>query len=151
MCWYRSDTRGFPDSSVVKNCPAMQETWFDSWVRTIHWRRDRLYTPVFLGFPCDSAGKEYTCNVGDLVSIPALGRSPGEGKSYPLQYSGLENSMDYTVHGVTKSRTRLSDFHTFTIRYQEHHQDLTGFLPAHWGYWLHPPNIFFPRLTTDTC
>ena len=56
-------------------------------------------------FPCGSAGKEYTCNVGDLGSIPGLGRSPGEGKGYPLQYSGLENSMDYIGHGVTKSRT----------------------------------------------
>ena len=52
---------------------------------------------------------------GDLGSIPGLGRSPGEGKGYPLQYFGLENSMDYTVHGVTKSRTRLSDFHYDTI------------------------------------
>jgi len=49
--------------------------------------------------------------VGDLGSIPGLGRSPGEGKGYPLQYSGLENSMDIIVHGVTKSRTRLRDFH----------------------------------------
>ena len=46
------------------------------------------------GFPCGSAGKESTCNTGDLGSIPALGRPPGEGKGYPLQYSGLENSMD---------------------------------------------------------
>ena len=45
------------------------------------------------GFPCDSAGKESTCNVGDLGSIHGLGRSPGEGNSYPLQFSGLENSM----------------------------------------------------------
>ena len=50
-----------------------------------------------------SAGKEFTCNVGDLGSIPELGRSPGEGKGYPLQYSGLENSMDCIVHGVRKS------------------------------------------------
>ena len=61
--------------------------------------------------PCGSAGKEYACNVRDLGSIPGLGRSPGEGKGYPLQYSGLENSIDYTVHGVTKSRIQLSDFH----------------------------------------
>ena len=47
--------------------------------------------------------------VRDLSSVPWLGRSPGEG--YPFQYSGLENSMDYTIHGVTKSQTRLSDFH----------------------------------------
>ena len=54
---------------------------------------------------------ESACNAGDLGSIPGLGRSPGEGKGYPLQYSGLENSMDYTVHGVANSWTRLSDFH----------------------------------------
>ena len=64
-----------------------------------------------LDFPYGSVGKESACNVGDLGSIPGLGRSPGEGKGYPLQYSGLENSMDYTVHGVPKSQTRLSDFH----------------------------------------
>ena len=66
---------------------------------------------LYLYVPCGSAGKESTCNVGELGLIPGLGRSPGEGKGYPLQYSGLENSMDYTVHGVTKSRTRLNDFH----------------------------------------
>ena len=64
-----------------------------------------------ISFPCGSSGKEFTCNVGDLGSIPGLGRSPGEGKGYPLQYSGLENSMDCIVHGVTKSRTQLSNFH----------------------------------------
>ena len=53
--------------------------------------------------------KKSTCSVGDLGSIPGLGRSPGEG-GYSLQYSGLENSMDYIVHGITKSWTRLSDF-----------------------------------------
>jgi len=57
-----------------------------------------------------SAGKESACSVGDLRSIHGLGRSPGEGKGYPLQYSGLENSMDCVVHGVAKSDTteRLS-------------------------------------------
>ena len=60
-----------------------------------------------LGFPCGSAGKESACNAGDLGSIPGLGRSPGEGKGYPLQYSGLENSMDYTVLGVVKSPIAL--------------------------------------------
>ena len=63
------------------------------------------------GFPCGSAGKESACNVGDLSSIPRLGRSPGEGKGYPFQYSGLENSTDCIVHGVAKSWTRLSAFH----------------------------------------
>ena len=55
-----------------------------------------------------SAGKESACNAGDLGSIPGLGRSPGEGKGYPLQYSGLENSMDCIVLEVTMSRTQLS-------------------------------------------
>ena len=63
---------------------------------------------LILGFPCGSAGKESTCNAGDPGSIPGLGRSPGEGKGYPLQCSGLENSMDHVVYGVAKSRTRLS-------------------------------------------
>ena len=63
------------------------------------------------GFPCGSAGKESACKVGDLGLIPVLGRSSGEGKGYPLQYSGIENSMDCTVPGVAKSRTWLSDFH----------------------------------------
>ena len=58
-----------------------------------------------LGFPRGSTGKESTCNMGDLGSIPGLGRSPGEGKGYPLQDSGLENSMDCIVHGVAKSQT----------------------------------------------
>ena len=56
-----------------------------------------------LGLPCGSAGKESACSVGDLDSIPGLGRSPGEGKGSPLQYSGLENPMDCIVHGVTTS------------------------------------------------
>ena len=65
---------------------------------------------MFLGFPCGSVGKESACNVGDLGLIPGLGRSPGEGKGYPLQHSGLENPMDSTVHGVAESDTteRLS-------------------------------------------
>ena len=70
-----------------------------------------LFNSQYLGFPGDSTGKESTCNVGDFGSIPGLGRSPGEGKGYPLQYSCLDNSTDFTVHGVTKSQTQLSDFH----------------------------------------
>ena len=58
-----------------------------------------------LGFPDSSVGKESACNSGDLGSIPGSGRSAGEGKGYPLQYSGLEHSMDYIVHGVAKSWT----------------------------------------------
>ena len=58
---------------------------------------------IGLGFPCGSAGKKSSVNVRDLGLIPGLGRSPGEGKGYPLQYSVLENSMDSIVHGVEKS------------------------------------------------
>ena len=85
--------------------------WFNSWVGKTRWRTEQLPTSVFLGFPGGLAGKESACNVGDLGLIPGLGRSSGEGKGYPLQYSALENSMDCIVHGVTKSRTRLSNFH----------------------------------------
>ena len=58
-----------------------------------------------LVFPGGSAGKESACSAADLGLIPGLGRSPGEGKGYPLQYSGLENSMDCILHGVTESCT----------------------------------------------
>ena len=73
--------------------------------------------PVFamtsqVGFPCGSAGKESTRNTGDLSSIPGLGRSPGERKGYPLQYSGLESSMDCIVHGIAQSRPQLSDLYS---------------------------------------
>ena len=93
-------------------CKALE---FDSWVGKICWRRDRLPTPVFLGFPGDSAGKESTCNVGDLGSIPGLGRYPGEGQSYPLQYSGLENSIGCILHGIAKSQTILSILHSLSL------------------------------------
>ena len=84
--------KGFPDSSVGKESACNAG---DPGFRKIHWRRDRLPTPVFLGFPSGSAGKESGYNAGDLGSIPGLGRFPGEGNGYPLQYSGLENAMDY--------------------------------------------------------
>ena len=58
-----------------------------------------------VGFLCGLAGKESSYNAGDPGSIPGLGRSPGEGRGYSLQYSGLENSMDYIVHGVPESQT----------------------------------------------
>ena len=101
-------------AQLVKNPPAVQETQFESWVGKICWRKGRLPTPVFLGFPYGSAGKEFACNVGDPGSIPGLGRSPGEGNGNPLHYSCLENPMERgdwqaTVHRVAKSRARLSD------------------------------------------
>ena len=70
---------------------------------------------IYLGFPCGSPDKESVCNAGDLGLIPGLERSPGEGKGYPLQYSGLENSIECIVHEVTKSQTRLRDFHFHDI------------------------------------
>ena len=108
----------FADSSVGKEL-TMRRPGFDSWVRKICWRMDRLPTPVFLGFPCGSAGKESTCNTGDLGLIPGFGRSPGEGKGYPLQYYGLENSMDCIVHGVTKSWTQLSELYFHLLLLEE--------------------------------
>ena len=78
---------------MVKNLPAMQETPVSFLGRKVPLERDRLPTQVFLGFPCGSVGKESACNVEDFGSILGLGRCPGEGKGYPIQYSGLENSM----------------------------------------------------------
>ena len=83
----------------------------------LHWTTSVLllkinwaYVWAYSCFPGSSIGKGSTCKAGDLSSIPGLGRSPGEEKGYPLQYSGLENSMDYTVYGVAKSCTRLRNF-----------------------------------------
>ena len=78
---------------------------------TLYQRRQWQPTPGFLGFPGGSAGKESASNAGDLGLTRGSGRSPGEGKGYPLLDSGMENFMDSIVHGVTKSWTRLSDFH----------------------------------------
>ena len=72
-----------------------RRSWFYSWVRKFPWKRDRLPTPVFLSFFCDRVGKESACSVGDLGLILGFWRYPGEGKGYPLQFSGLENSMDW--------------------------------------------------------
>ena len=96
---------------LVKYLPAMQETPFSSWVRNICWRRDRLPTPIFLGFPGGSAGKESAYSVGDLASTPGLGRSPWrrEWLSIPLFWPGEFHGL--YINRVTKSWTRLSDFH----------------------------------------
>ena len=75
------------------------------WVYIYIYTHTHIPTPEFLGFPGGSDGKESACNVGNLGSILGLGTSPGEGKGYTLQYSGLENSMVCIVHGVTKSLT----------------------------------------------
>ena len=92
------------------------------WTRSWHSHPSHLWSTaihVAWGFPCGLAGNESACNVGDLRSIPGLGRSPGERKGYPLQYSGLENSMDCIVPGVAESWTPLSNFH-FTSQMDWH-------------------------------
>ena len=76
-----------------------------------------LHEGLHQGFPGGSAGKESACNARDLSSVPGLWRSPGEGKGYPLQYSGLGNSMNCIVLGVTNSRTWLSDFHITSLHF----------------------------------
>ena len=86
----------------------------NSWLRKFPWRRDRLPTPVSLGFPGGSDGKESTCNEGELGSVPGLGRSPGGGHGNPLQYSCLEIPMDRGAwwasdHGVAKSQIGQSN------------------------------------------
>ena len=104
---------------LAKNPPAMQETWFNSWVRKTTWSMDRLPTPVFLGFPGGSDSKESACNAGNLGSIPGLGRSLGGGIATHSSILAWRIPMDRgawraTVHGVTKSWTeRLS---TYRIR-----------------------------------
>ena len=93
---------------------ALLKSWSGNWrQRGYKGLREKREFQTLLGnclrLPCGSAGKESTCYAGDLGSISGLGRSPGEGKGYPFQHSGLENSMDCIVHGVTKCQTRMSD------------------------------------------
>ena len=110
-------------AQLVKNPPTKQVTavWFLG-LEDPPWRRERLPTPVFWGFPGGSDSKESACNVGDLDLSPGLGRSSGEGNGYPLQYSGLEKSTDggawqATVHEVAESQTWLSNFYLLTHPY----------------------------------
>ena len=96
-------------AQLVKNLPECRRPQFDSWVRKIPWRRDRLPTQVFLGFPGGSDSKESACNGETWV-----GNIPGGGQGNPVQYSCLENPVNRgawwaTFHGVAKSRTQLSD------------------------------------------
>ena len=97
------------------------------------------------GLPGGSVGKESACNVQNLGSIPGLGRSPGDGKSYPLQYSGLENSVDCIVHGVAKSRTRLRDFHFHFGRAGRREGELDGEVGGALRCSRHRRSLLFPR------
>ena len=89
------------DWHAVIHGVAKSRTWLSNWTE-LNWTG---------GLPGSSAGKEASCKEGELGLIPGLRRSPGEGNSYPLQYSGLENSMDCIAPGVLMSGTQLSDFH----------------------------------------
>ena len=90
-----------------------------SWTQLSDWTEPNWPTPVFLGFLFGSAGKESSCKVGDLGSIPGLGRCPREGKDYPLHYSGLQNSMHYSSwdHKESDTTERLSLSFTYTSFY----------------------------------
>ena len=94
--------------------------WFNFWVRKNHWRRDRLPTPVFLGFPSGSDGKESTWNAGDLGLIPGFGRCPGGGHGNPLQDSCLENP-----HG----QRSLADYHPQGYKESDTTEQLTTQIP----------------------
>ena len=125
------------------------------------WSKEHIFCePIkqMMGFPCGSAGKDSSCNVGDLCSIPGLRRSPGEGKGYPLQYSGLENFMDSIVHGVAKSWAWLSNFHFNTdARFSFGKEGICALFDiCNWGFssnlgsrcgmfqlWLHFPIFIF--------
>ena len=112
----------------VQNPWAINNTiipWHSVVLTDIHSHWEQIFTVIdgcinnvffsVLGFPGASDGKESSCNVGHLGLIPWLGRSPGVRKGYPLQYSGLENSMACRVHGVTKRRALLNDFHFYAL------------------------------------
>ena len=96
----------FPSVRVFSNESAFHIRWPKYWSFSFNISPSNEH-------PGSSAGKESACNAGDLSLIPGLGTSPGEGNSYLLQYSGLENPMKCIVHGVTKSWTGLRDFHFF--------------------------------------
>ena len=101
--------------SKAKECQIACKT---TYLRSKYWLL--FFAIITVGFCCSSGDEESTCDVGDLGSIPGSGRSPRERNGNPLQYSCLENLMDggawwATVHGVAKSRTRLSDF-TFNLK-----------------------------------
>ena len=104
-------TKGFPHSSVNKesacnagdpdSIPGSGRSLGEGIGYSLQYSWASLVAQLVKNLP----SKEYPCNAGDLGSIPGLGRFPGEGKGYPLQHSDLENSMDWIVHKVTKSRT----------------------------------------------
>ena len=113
-------------AQLVKNPLGKRETLFDSWVGKILWRRVRLPTPVFLGVPGGSAGKEFACNAGDLGLIPGLRRSLVEGKGY------------YIVREVPKSWSQLSNFH---FQHSSATLSLVHLFGMTVNSYLHAPNL----------
>ena len=139
----------FPCSSFFWHSPS-------SLAITVRWVAGSICRITFgsprshLGFPGGSAGKESTCNAGDLCLIPGLGKSPAEGNGYPLQYSGLDNSVDCLVHGVSKSQTRLNDFHftaSFTFGGQESLMAATLLVYYYGKRYFHFTHIYFTTLS----
>ena len=100
---------------MVKKPPAIQEIPVQFLGQEDPLEKGEATHSSVLELPCGSAGKESACNTGDLGLIPGLGRSPGEGKGYPLRYSGLENYMDSIVQEVTKSLMQFSLTHSSVI------------------------------------
>ena len=100
-------------------CRRCKKHGFDPWVRKTPWRRDRLPTPVFLGFPGGSAGEESACNVEDLGSIPGSGRSPGGRHDSPLQYSCLETPMDRSAWRSQRVKHDCATEHVYKIDDQQ--------------------------------
>ena len=130
----------------------------DTWVGKIPWRRDRLPTLVFLGFTCDSAGRESACNAGVLGLIPGLGRSPGEGKGDLFTCtpsSILARRIPWTVHGDTESDTteRLSlsifTFFTTSATWESHSSIACSFLDSSLA--LSSLNSSFLKLSSQVC
>ena len=120
MRWLYSIT-----NSVDMNLSKLRETMEDrgAWHATVH-EVTKSWTQ--LSNDSGSDGKESACSAGDLGSIPGLGRTPGGGNGYPLQCSGLENSMDCIVHGVAKSQIQLNEFHLHILTMNIERNDMVG-------------------------
>ena len=103
-------------AQLVKNLPAMEETWFNSWVGKIPWRRDRLPTPVCLGFPVGLVGKESACNAGDLGLIPGLGRSPEDGMATHSSILAWKIPMDREGYSIWSHKESDITKHSSAMR-----------------------------------